>query len=79
MSSCLKVIEDCPRTLGTIDKYAAAKREAKKKETFSAKMLLLNAIEKADSKCFCLLGTGANALVLPRRDTIYIWLRRCYA
>ena len=31
-------------------------------------MLLLNAIEQADSKCYCLLDTGANALVLPKRD-----------
>ena len=31
-------------------------------------MLLLNAIEQADSKCYCLLDTGANALVIPKRD-----------
>ena len=30
-------------------------------------MLLLNAIEQANSKCYCLLDTGANALVLPKR------------
>ena len=28
---------------------------------------MLSAIEQADSKCFCLLDTGANALVLPRK------------
>ena len=30
-------------------------------------MLMLNAIEQVDSRCFCLLDTGANALVLPRK------------
>ena len=30
-------------------------------------MLLLNAVECADSKCYCLLDTGANALVVPKR------------
>ena len=34
----------------------------------AAHMLMLNAIEQADPRCFCLLDTGANALVLPRRD-----------
>ena len=34
----------------------------------AAHMLMLNAIEQADSRCFCLLDTGANALVLPRKD-----------
>ena len=33
-------------------------------------MLLLNATEKDDSKCYCLLDTGANALVLPTRDSM---------
>ena len=28
-------------------------------------MLVLNAIEQADPRCFCLLDTGASALVLP--------------
>ena len=31
-------------------------------------MLMLNALEQVDRKCYCLLDTGANALVLPRRD-----------
>ena len=30
-------------------------------------MLLLNAVECADSRCYCLLDTGANALVVPKR------------
>ena len=33
-------------------------------------MLLLNAIEQADSKCYCLLDTGANAEGLPKRDSM---------
>ena len=39
-------------------------------EPFAAQMLVLNAIEQADPKCFCLLDTGANALVLPRKGSM---------
>ena len=30
-------------------------------------MLLLNAVECADFRCYCLLDTGANALVIPKK------------
>ena len=56
--------------LERFDRHAAAEHEAKKKETFSTQMLMLNAIEQADSKCFCLLDTGANAAVLPRKGNV---------
>ena len=59
-----------PELLARYDKYAAAKREAKKKNTFSTQMLVLNAIEQADTNCFCLLDSGANVLVLPLRDAM---------
>ena len=56
--------------MARFDKFAAAKKDAKKRGSLSTQMLLLNAIEQADSKCYCLLDTGANALVLPRRDSM---------
>ena len=36
-----------PEAASRYDKYAAAKREAKKKSTFSTQMLMLNAFEQA--------------------------------
>ena len=32
--------------------------------------LMLNALEQVDPRCYCPLDTGANALALPRRDTM---------
>ena len=40
---------------------------------------MLNAIEQADSRCFCLLDTGANALVLPRKDDMLELKRTVYS
>ena len=65
-----KPLKIAPALLERFDRDAAAKREAKKKETFSTQMLMLNEIEQADSKCFCLLDTGVSALVLPRKGHI---------
>ena len=53
-----------PELLARFNKFAAAKRE-EEKGPFSTQMLMLNALEQVDSKCYCLLDTGANALVLP--------------
>ena len=39
-----------PDLLARFDKFAAAKREAKKKGAFSTQMLVLNALEQVDSK-----------------------------
>ena len=39
-------------------------------------MLLLNAVERADSKCYCLLDTGANALVMTGTEAqlgVHLW------
>ena len=64
-----KPLKIAPELLERYDRYSAARREGKKLEpTMAAHMLMLNAIEQADSRCFCLLDTGANALVLPRKD-----------
>ena len=64
-----KPLKIAPELLERYDRYSAARREGKKLEpTMAAHMLMLNAIEQADSRCFCLLDTGANALVLPRQD-----------
>ena len=64
-----KPLKIAPEPLERYDRYYAARREEKKPEpTMAAHMLMLNAIEQADSRCFCLLDTGANALVLPRKD-----------
>ena len=63
-----KPLKIAPELLARFDRFTAAKRGAKGKGSYSAQMLLLNAIEQADSKCYCLLDTGANALVLPKRD-----------
>ena len=63
-----KPLKIAPELLERYDRYSAARREGKKPETtVTAQMLMLNAIEQADSRCFCLLDTGANALVLPRK------------
>ena len=64
-----KPLKIAPELLERYDRYSAARREGKKPETtVHAQMLILNAIEQMDSRCFCLLDTGANALVLPRKD-----------
>ena len=63
-----KPLKIAPELLERYDRYSAARREGKKPETtVHAQMLMLNAIEQMDSRCFCLLDTGANALVLPRK------------
>ena len=56
-----KPLAIAPELLACYDQYAAAKREAKKKSAF---------IEQADAKCYCLLDSGADALVLPKVDSI---------
>ena len=53
--------------LARYDRFNATKK-GKGKGPHEAQMLLLNAVERADSKCYCLLDTGANALVLPKRE-----------
>ena len=40
-----------PELLEQYDRYTAARKEGKKKEAFSTQMLMLNAVEQADSKC----------------------------
>ena len=66
-----KPLKIAPELLERYDRYSAARKEGKKPEpTMAAHMLMLNAIEEADSRCFCLLDTGANALVLPRKDDV---------
>ena len=44
-----KPLKIAPELLERFDRYNAAKREGKKKETFSTQMLMLNAIEQTDS------------------------------
>ena len=61
-----KPLKIAPELLARYDRFNAAKK-GKGKGSFEAQMLLLNAVECADSKCYCLLDTGANALVLPKR------------
>ena len=61
-----KPLKIAPELLARYDRFNAAKK-GKGKSSFEAQMLLLNAIECADSKCYCLLDTGANALVVPKR------------
>ena len=63
-----KPLKIAPELLARFDKFTAAKKGSKGKGSFSTQMLLLNALERADPKCYCLLDTGANALVLPKRD-----------
>ena len=58
-----------PELLAHYDKHAAAKRAAKK-GAFSTQMLMLNAIEQVDSKCYRLLDSGRSALVLPKVDSM---------
>ena len=66
-----KPLKIAPELLERYDRYSAARKEGKKPEsTVAAHMLMLNAVEQADSRCFCLLDTGANALVLPRKDVM---------
>ena len=56
-----------PELLARYDRFNAAKK-GKGKSSLEAQMLLLTAVERADSKCYCLLDTGANALVLLKRE-----------
>ena len=63
-----KPLKIAPELLARFDKFTAAKKGSKGKGSLSTQMLLLNALERADPKCYCLLDTGANALVLPKRD-----------
>ena len=58
-----KPLKIAPELLACFD---GSTRPRKGKER--ALMRLLNAIERADSRCYCLLDTGANALVLPKRE-----------
>ena len=61
-----KPLKIAPELLARFDRYNAA-RKGKGKGPFEAQMLLLNAVDCADVKCYCLLDTGANALVLPKK------------
>ena len=62
-----KPLKIAPELLARFDRFNAAKK-GKGKGSHEVQMLLPNAIERADSKCYCLLDTGANALVLPKRE-----------
>ena len=55
-----------PEVLARFDRFNAAKKE-RGKGPHEAQMLLLNAVERADSRCYCLQDTGAK-LVLPKRE-----------
>ena len=61
-----KPLKIAPELLARYDRFNAAKK-GKGKSSFETQMLLLNAVECADFKCYCLLDTGANALVIPKR------------
>ena len=58
LGSGWETVEDCARTIERFDRHAAAKGEAKKKETFSSQILMLNATDQADSRCFYLLSSA---------------------
>ena len=54
------------------DKHGAEKRDAKKRITpFSTQMLMLNSLENTDSRSYCFLDSGANAVVLPKVESMY--------
>ena len=55
-----------PELLDRHDKYAAAKREAKKKNTFSTQMLMLNAIEQAQVEGLCLAFLSKYFVLAPK-------------
>ena len=61
-----KPLKTAPELLARYDRFNAAKK-GKGKGSFETQMLLLNAVECADFRCYCLLDTGANALVVPKR------------
>ena len=60
-----KAIEDRSGITGALRPINAAKK-GKGKSSFETQMLLLNAVECADFRCYSLLDTGANALVVPK-------------
>ena len=61
-----KPLKIAPELLARYDRFNAAKK-GKGKSSFETQMLLLNAVECADFRCYCLLDTGANnALVVPK-------------
>ena len=61
-----KPLKIAPELLARYDRYNAAKK-GKGKGSFETQMLLLNAVDCADVRCYCLLDTGANALVIPKK------------
>ena len=77
LGSDSKPLPIAPELLARYDKHAAAKEEAKKKNQFFTQTLMLNAIEKADWKCYCLLDSGANTLALPKEDSIQASEAQC--
>ena len=62
-----KPLKIAPELLARYDRFNAAKK-GKGKGSFETQMLLLNAVECADFRCYCLLDTGANALVVPKKE-----------
>ena len=62
-----KPLKIAPELLARYDRFNAAKK-GKGKSSFETQMLLLNAVECADFRCYCLLDTGANALVVPKKE-----------
>ena len=61
-----KPLKIAPELLARYDRFNVAKK-GKGKSSFETQMLLLNAVECDDFRCYCLLDTGANALVIPKR------------
>ena len=61
-----KPLKIAPELLARYDRFNASKK-GKGKGSFETQMLLLNAVDCADVRCYCLLDTGANALVVPKR------------
>ena len=61
-----KPLKIAPELLARYDRFNAAKK-GKGKGSFETQMLLLNAMDCADFRCYCLLDTGANALVVPKK------------
>ena len=61
-----KPLKIAPELLARYDRFNAAKK-GKGKGSFETQMLLLNAVDCVDVRCYCLLDTGANALVIPKK------------
>ena len=62
-----KPLKIAPELLARYDRFNAAKK-GKGKGSFETQMLLLNAMDCVDVRCYCLLDTGANALVIPKKE-----------